>query len=365
MEKIISKNVLKGAVVLLIAVAMIFSTATVIADTKEENCSSASSKMSETYENHPQVQNTIMKYNSNNLGNLFSQFPLGPNDPDKDARTSDVSMGYKVYENFWGITEPICDIHWWGFAMRWSPGWDIGTPAGMTFDITFYTDIGGQPGNVVCYYPGITYSATSTGIMYDWGINWELYIFEANLNPCCSISNGWVSIESTFSPNNYVFLWMNSKDGNLQSLQNSMTLSFDFSFILTGNDPPTTPLINGPATGKAGTSYTYTFTSTDPNGDQVQYYIDWDDGTPPTWSVLQTSDTPYSSSHIWTTQGSYVIKAKTRDTKNAESILTTYSVTMPRNKPYLNTPFLQFLENLIQRFPLLARLIQLPIFERL
>ena len=64
MEKIISKNVLKGAVVLLIAVAMIFSTATVIADTKEENCSSASSKMSETYENHPQVQNTIMNYNS-------------------------------------------------------------------------------------------------------------------------------------------------------------------------------------------------------------------------------------------------------------------------------------------------------------
>ena len=155
---------------------------------------------------------------------------------------------------------------------------------------------------------------------------------------------------------------MNSKDGNLLSYQNGNLLGFDFSFILTGNDPPTPPLINGPLTGEVGTSYTYTFTSTDPNGDQLQYYIDWDDGTPPTWSVPQASGTPYSASHIWSTKGTYVIKAKTKDTKNAESTLTIYSVTMPTNIPYINTPFHQFLESFFEKcpnaFPILRHLLR-------
>jgi len=38
---------------------------------------------------------------------------------------------------------------------------------------------------------------------------------------------------------------------------------------------------------------------------------------------------------------------------------------MVKDKPFINTPFLQFLENLMQRFPLLAKLLQLPMFEKL
>lgn len=351
MKILVRRNILKGVVVSLITVAMIFSAA-VTAGVKEENCSSANSYMGETYEHNPQVQNPIIKYNYNNLGNLFTQVPTSPNDPDKDARTSDVDMNFKVYEDFWGIAEPICGIKWWGFTMLWNLGWDFGDPAGMTFDITFYKDSGGQPGSVVCSYPGVTYSATSTGTLYNWGsIDFELYLFTANLYPCCSLSNGWVSIQSTFDSDNDAFLWMNSKDGDLQCLQNGITFSFDLALILTGNDPPTAPSISGPPNGDAGTSYTYTFISTDPDGDQVQYYIDWDDGTPPTWSVLQASGTPYSTSHIWSAKGTYAIKAKTKDTKYAESALAVYSVTMPTDIPCLNPPFQQFFELLFERFP--------------
>jgi len=41
------------------------------------------------------------------------------------------------------------------------------------------------------------------------------------------------------------------------------------------------------------------------------------------------------------------------------------SVTMPKTKQYLNRPFLQFLQNLVQRFPHMAHLLQLPMFEKL
>jgi hypothetical protein len=131
----------------------------------------------------------------------------------------------------------------------------------------------------------------------------------------------------------------------------------DVSFILTGNDPPTPPSISGPSQGRTGTSYTYTFTSIDPQGGQVEYYIDWDDGSPPTWSLPQPSGVAYSVSHTWTVDGTFIIKAKAKDTLNAESIFSTHPITMPRNKPYINSPLLRFLEQIIDQFPLLARLL--------
>jgi hypothetical protein len=39
--------------------------------------------------------------------------------------------------------------------------------------------------------------------------------------------------------------------------------------VMVGNHPPNAPVIDGPNSGKTGNSYPYTFTSTDPNGDQV------------------------------------------------------------------------------------------------
>jgi len=124
------------------------------------------------------------------------------------------------------------------------------------------------------------------------------------------------------------------------------------------NTPPEKPDINGPTSGNAGTSYPYTFTSTDSDGDQVSYYIRWGDGGTTPWTAFQSSGPPgYSGSHTWILQNTYIIEAKARDIFGTESDWATLSVTMPKNKLYINTPFLQFLENLMQRFPLLARLL--------
>jgi len=44
------------------------------------------------------------------------------------------------------------------------------------------------------------------------------------------------------------------------------------------NDPPTVPIITGPTSGAVSVSYEFTIVSTDPDGDDVYYYIDWGDG---------------------------------------------------------------------------------------
>ena len=85
----------------------------------------------------------------------------------------------------------------------------------------------------------------------------------------------------------------------------------DMTFKTYGidNSPPATPIIEGPSSGKPGTSYTYTFiTGLDPDGDDVSYYIEWGDNTSSGWTGFIPSGPPgYSESHSWTLKGTYTI----------------------------------------------------------
>jgi outer membrane protein assembly factor BamB len=114
------------------------------------------------------------------------------------------------------------------------------------------------------------------------------------------------------------------------------------------NEPPNTPKIMGPANGNAGTAYPYSFNSTDPNGDDVSYYILWGDGDEVPWTVFWPSGSIYILSHSWAIKGSYTIQAKAKDIHGAESGWGTLSVTMPYS---YNIPLMHFLERLLERFP--------------
>jgi parallel beta-helix repeat protein len=130
------------------------------------------------------------------------------------------------------------------------------------------------------------------------------------------------------------------------------------------NLPPSAPIVTGPTSGKVYTSYTYTFTSIDPDGDDICYYIEWGDGITTTWTAFKPSGSPgYSESHSWNSEGIYTIKVKAKDTNGLESDWAELSVSMSRNKPYTYRSFLKFLNNIMERFPSLAELLQLPVFN--
>ena len=119
------------------------------------------------------------------------------------------------------------------------------------------------------------------------------------------------------------------------------------------NNPPVKPEIEGTTKGVRGASYPYLFTSIDPDGDDVSYYIDWGDGTTSGWTPTQASGTTYTESHTWNIENTYTIKAKAMDTHGAQSDWSELDVTMPRNRA-INTPFLRFLE----QYPILYQLLQ-------
>ena len=130
------------------------------------------------------------------------------------------------------------------------------------------------------------------------------------------------------------------------------------------NNPPNTPTITGPTSGKAGEYHRYIFQTTDPEGHEIYYYVDWgDDTSTHGWAGPYNSGEALSLDHLYTFEGTYIIKAKAKDEYDSESDWATLKVSMPKNKPYVNTPFLQLLENLLQNhpyvFPVLKYLLRL------
>jgi hypothetical protein len=94
--------------------------------------------------------------------------------------------------------------------------------------------------------------------------------------------------------------------------------AFAIPYIL-GN-PPKKPLApNGPDSGIINVEYTFTSTTTDPEGEKIYYMFDWDDGTYSDWIGPLNSGEEVSTNHIWTTIGDYYVKVKAKDTKDEES----------------------------------------------
>ena len=138
--------------------------------------------------------------------------------------------------------------------------------------------------------------------------------------------------------------------GAMSDYSESLTVN-----VLT-NPPPNKPTITGPTSGKAGKSYTYSAHTIDPDGDQIYYWFDWDDGTNSGWTGPYNSGQTVSVSHIWSAQGTYSIKVKAKDTSDVESDWSDpLSISMPKNKA-INTPFLQYHQHM---FPLLRQLLGL------
>ena len=124
------------------------------------------------------------------------------------------------------------------------------------------------------------------------------------------------------------------------------------------NQPPDIPTITGTINGKPETEYPYTISSTDPESDDVYYYINWSDGTDTMYIGPYSSGEEVIVNHIWAEKGTYIVKVKAWDYYQAESDWATLEVSMPKNRA-VNPLFLIFLEQHLHLFPLLRQLLGL------
>ncbi len=245
------KNIMYKAGVLLIAVIMVSSMVpAVMADSgpgdREDDYLAS---LGITNDNPVETSNNIrytgipVPYSSNPTFStvIFEQLPHTPSDS-WSIGTSTEAYGanpigpYEVFENFWGVSGGITDVHWWGLTLT-PPPWSGGSPVGMTFNIEFFDDSitsTAEPVSMVASFPDIAPTFTMTGDLYS---GYELVKWEFDLPSSVSLAEGWVSIQSSGSPAGTVMLWCSAQTGDGYSYQAGAAppqTAYDRALVLTG-----------------------------------------------------------------------------------------------------------------------------------
>ncbi len=163
--------------------------------------------------------------------------------------------------------------------------------------------------------PSYSFTATTTdpdgdqvAFKFDWGdgseSGWSSYV---NSGGSATMSHSW-SGQRTYQ--------VRAKAKDTYGVESAWSAAHD---IVIGQPPATPSSSSGPASGMRDVSYSFTATTTDPDGDQVAFKFDWGDGTGSGWTSYVGSGGSASMAHSWSGEGTYQVKIKARDTYNAES----------------------------------------------
>ncbi len=162
------------------------------------------------------------------------------------------------------------------------------------------------------------FNVTINGGVEPYNISWDL----DNDN---SYNDGYS--DSTY------YTWINSGSYTIYSkVKDNIDNIIEFEHqinIQTGNNPPDKPTINGGPIGNGvtGKEYEFTFTSTDPDGEQIKFTVEWGDGETDN-SDFVDSGSEFTVSHKWSGIGSKTIRVFVTDESDSMSKEETFKVTI-------------------------------------
>ena len=309
MKEMQRKKILKEAGVLLIAIVMVLSTVAVTANTNDES----PEFMLTGAEDILQSQQTNMfdpgwiHFDDGTNVNCIGLTAGGTLEGAIRITPAELA-GYDGYE----LT-----------AVRWHHG-SIPQPSHSGTIKIYNAGTSTNPGSLITSEP---FTVPSTG----W--------FEINLSnpvPIDISKDIWVSVQVTQAAGEYPLGvgpgpvvagkggWLSTDGVTWKQLGiDYPTLNYNWNIwakVEVGSMPPETPERPvGPTEGVVGVEYTFSTTTTDPEGEQVSYNWDWGDGTSSEWMGPNASGATVYASHAWSEAGTYNIKVKAKDTYGSES----------------------------------------------
>lgn len=168
--------------------------------------------------------------------------------------------------------------------------------------------------------PSYTYMFTDVHYMLCEG--WETLTVDSKEYDALFITgDNAVKAEIYYSPaaGNLIKLDYKDLDLGYGSKINSFEMTLKSTTFEVVSNPPIKPTsIQGPIDMFVGETGSYETSSTDPDGDEIRYFIDWGDGTTFTSDFLP-SGVMQSFEHKWTSKGSFDVKVKARDKYGKES----------------------------------------------
>jgi hypothetical protein len=138
-------------------------------------------------------------------------------------------------------------------------------------------------------------------------------------------------------------LWYSSEIGYLTKVEITkellgVNLSCNLELLSTNfnhpenNGAPDIPVISGPSNGQKGEEYEYIVSTTDPEGEDVYYKIDWGDGTCSDWLGPNASGEEVIAKHTWYKDATFNIRVKAKDINGYQTVWSDPTVvTMPVN----------------------------------
>ena len=224
-----------------------------------------------------------------------------------------------------------------------NPPYKPNTPAGPTIGMTW---------NSYSYSTNTT-DPDGDDVKYGWDWNGDDIVDEwtTNFYPSGTI----VNISHTWNTSGTYNVRVRAEDIN--GALSDFSSSKKVVIVSVDNNPPDKPnKPTGPTFAKVGTSCSYSSSAADPNGDNIYYLFDWDDGTNSGWSGPYSSEQTVTISHIWNVKGTYQIKVKARDEYGEESVWSDpLPISMPMNHKSSSSIFHQLLERFITHFALMGR----------
>jgi hypothetical protein len=211
---------------------------------------------------------------------------------------------------------------------------------------------GYEIGAKIIPYSGEEIISSSTGVF------WKIEGGEWNFVEMDPTENDYYTALIPVQENNtqfYYYIHAEDESGRSENhpyIGASMAYSFTGFFV---NEPPELISIDGPTSGKIGEEYTYCVQATDPDGDQLYYKWDWDDGPATNW----LSDNCLS--HIWRKGGIFTIKVKVKDEFSEETPWVTLDMDIEKSKMKINNIIQHFIQKISNYFPLIAKLIGFPL----
>jgi hypothetical protein len=130
---------------------------------------------------------------------------------------SDANTSFAAFDNLVGFSGTISKVRFWGGPMYFSDEWRRCNENPMDFEIVFFDDDNGFPGNEVCRRSA-TATGIPTGIFYlfeDLLLNARQY--EVVFDSSCEINGGWISIQGASyggDPQDCMLIWSNAVEGD-------------------------------------------------------------------------------------------------------------------------------------------------------
>ncbi|MFH1784637.1 MAG: DUF5060 domain-containing protein [bacterium] len=213
--------------------------------------------------------------------------------------------------------------------LDWNDGGDWGDlTAGMLNHMSYFADFidGVDFGNI-----SLTPATVSAGSYEVWGMRTNDYAIAWVQSTSGNVDSETFTI-SNLNDRNYQLQWYNTWTGEITAINNDVASSgnslsdtipavgrSDIACKIIGSSPPSAPAApSGDTSGTYGTSYTYSVSTTDSDGDQLKYTIDWGDGNTTT-SSLVASGTTFEASHAWSYGGTYDVKVRAQDSNGTIS----------------------------------------------